>query len=112
MSQFKKPTSVEQCRSVPKFSMDESELGELGFQKKEEFPRPEGRPDPHASHAADAQGTALSVIMEATREYNRYGRFRSRILFNALQEHLNTVFIQNWTGDCILDSSKQDVIYD
>lgn len=78
MSQFKKPSSIDQSSKmsmVPKFNMDESAVdhGELGFQKKDEFSRPEVKTDTHASHATvDNQGTGLSVIMEATREYNRY----------------------------------------
>ncbi|XP_045766135.1 uncharacterized protein LOC123867869 isoform X3 [Maniola jurtina] len=65
MSQFKKPTSIDQSSkyaSVPKFVLDESvaDAAELGGRDAR----------PLEPLAADAQGAGLSVIMEATREYN------------------------------------------
>jgi hypothetical protein len=74
MSQFKKPSSsVDQSSKyphVPKFCMDESVIDniEIGSVKKEEHSR-QIAPDQHAT--VDNQGGGLSVIMEATREYNR-----------------------------------------
>ncbi|CAH2071152.1 unnamed protein product, partial [Iphiclides podalirius] len=73
MSQFKKPTScIDQSSkypSVPKFSMDESvvEQSDLAIGKRDEFSR-HNAVDHHAT--AENQGGGLSVIMEATREYN------------------------------------------
>lgn len=69
MSQFKKPTScIDQSSkfpSVPKFSIDESVIEHVDASAiKKEL-----GPDQHAT--ADNQGGGLSVIMEATREYNR-----------------------------------------
>lgn len=51
--------------------MDESgmEHHDTGLTKREENSRQHAT-DQHAT--VDNQGTALSVIMEATREYNRY----------------------------------------
>lgn len=76
MSQFKKPTaaSIDQIKypTVPKFSIDESvmmEQGDPNGGKREDSSRQQ-LPDQHAT--ADNQGAGLSVIMEATREYNRY----------------------------------------
>lgn len=75
MSQFKKPTScIDQSGkypSVPKFSLDESviEQSDQAIGKREDFPRRVAM-DQHAT--VDNQGAGLSVIMEATREYNRY----------------------------------------
>lgn len=75
MSQFKKPSScIDQSGkfpSVPKFSMDESviEHHDPGLTKREEVSRQHAT-DQHAT--VDNQGAGLSVIMEATREYNRY----------------------------------------
>lgn len=74
MSQFKKPSScIDQSKfpSVPKFSMDESGIEHLdaGLTKREESCR-QHVTDQHAT--VDNQGAGLSVIMEATREYNRY----------------------------------------
>lgn len=78
MSQFKKPTSnIDQSKypSVPKFSIDESVIEHVdpSLVKREETRQ--HMPDQHATdqHATvDNQGGGLSVIMEATREYNRY----------------------------------------
>lgn len=76
MSQFKRPTSyIDQSNkisSVPKFNIDDSmiEGAEVPSTKKEDASRSEVRLDQQPT--GDAQGTALSVIMEATREYNRY----------------------------------------
>ncbi|CAG9795081.1 unnamed protein product [Diatraea saccharalis] len=71
MSQFKKPNSIDQSKfpNVPKFSMDESviENVENGMTKKEDSIR-QITTDQHAT--VDNQGGGLSVIMEATREYN------------------------------------------
>ncbi|XP_013138966.1 PREDICTED: uncharacterized protein LOC106103686 [Papilio polytes] len=73
MSQFKKPTScIDQSGkypSVPKFSLDESviEQSDQAIGKREDFPRRVAM-DQHAT--VDNQGAGLSVIMEATREYN------------------------------------------
>lgn len=73
MSQFKKPTSnIDQSSkypNVPKFIIDESvvEQVETVAVKREET-RQQGT-DQHAT--VDNQGAGLSVIMEATREYNR-----------------------------------------
>lgn len=75
MSQFKKPTScIDQSSkfpSVPKFSIDESVIEHVDASaiKKEENSRQLGS-DQHAT--VDNQGGGLSVIMEATREYNRF----------------------------------------
>lgn len=73
MSQFKKPTNyIDQSRypSVPKFSIDESILEQVdpNVAKREEASR-QHVTDQHAT--VDNQGGGLSVIMEATREYNR-----------------------------------------
>lgn len=72
MSQFKKP-SVDQSKypSVPKFSIDESAIEHVdpSLVKREENSR-QMPPDQHAT--VDNQGAGLSVIMEATREFNRY----------------------------------------
>lgn len=72
MSQFKKPSSCidqSQFQSVPKFNIDESIIdhNDPGLVKREESSRQHGT-DQHAT--VDNQGTGLSVIMEATREYN------------------------------------------
>lgn len=77
MSQFKKPCSnIDPSKypaypSVPKFSIDESVIEHVdpSLGKREESSRQHG-PDQHAT--VDNQGGGLSVIMEATREYNRY----------------------------------------
>lgn len=75
MSQFKKPISgidhSNKFSGVPKFSIDESviEHGEQGLHKREDNSR-QLLTDQHAT--VDHQGIGLSVIMEATREYNRY----------------------------------------
>lgn len=77
MSQFKKPTScIDQSNkiypSVPKFSMEDSivEHVDPNHAKREEVSRQHGV-DPHTSHATvENQGGGLSVIMEATREFN------------------------------------------
>lgn len=74
MSQFKKPTSIEQSNkypSVPKFSIDESVVEQVDpcAVKREDTSRQHGT-DQHVT--GDNQGGGLSVIMEATREYNRY----------------------------------------
>lgn len=75
MSQFKKPTSCvdpsSKYPSVPKFSMDESiiEQSDQALGKRDEFSR-NNAIDQHAT--VENQGAGLSVIMEATREYNRY----------------------------------------
>lgn len=76
MSQFKKPTSnIDQSKypSVPKFSIDESVIEHVdpSLVKREEVRQ--HAPDQHAT--VDNQGGGLSVIMEATREYNRYVLF-------------------------------------
>lgn len=74
MSQFKKPAScIDQSSkfaSVPKFSIDESviEHVDASTMKKEDNSRQLGA-DQHAT--VDNHGAGLSVIMEATREYNR-----------------------------------------
>lgn len=74
MSQFKKPSvSIDHSAkypSVPKFTIDESviEHGDQGVSKRGES-SPQHTTD---QHATDNQGGGLSVIMEATREYNRY----------------------------------------
>lgn len=78
MSQFKKPTTyIDQSakiQSVPKFNIDESEIeshGDTHNVKKDDMSRSEVRLDQHPT--TEPQSTAgLSVIMEATREYNRY----------------------------------------
>ncbi|KAM3967265.1 bub1 kinase [Aphomia sociella] len=73
MSQFKKPTScIDQSSkfpSVPKFSIDESVIEHVdpSVGKREESSR-QHVTDQHAT--VDHQGAGLSVIMEATREYN------------------------------------------
>lgn len=73
MSQFKKPISgidhSNKFSGVPKFSIDESviEHGEQGLHKREDNSR-QLLTDQHAT--VDHQGIGLSVIMEATREYN------------------------------------------
>lgn len=71
MSQFKKPNSIDQSSkySVPKFVIDESvmEQPEHASIKREECVRQ--ATEQHAT--VDNQGAGLSVIMEATREYNR-----------------------------------------
>ncbi|XP_028175432.1 uncharacterized protein LOC114363807 [Ostrinia furnacalis] len=72
MSQFKKPAShIDQSKypSVPKFSIDESviEHVDASAMKKDDNSRQLG-PDQHAT--VDNQGGGLSVIMEATREFN------------------------------------------
>ncbi|XP_068631003.1 uncharacterized protein BubR1 isoform X2 [Battus philenor] len=75
MSQFKKPiSSIDQSTkypSVPKFSMDESviEQSDQGMGKREDFTR-HLPVDPHATVDNQGTTTGLSVIMEATREYN------------------------------------------
>lgn len=58
---------------MPKFSINESviEQHEAGLEKREEISRQHAT-DQHAT--VDNQGAGLSVIMEATREYNRYER--------------------------------------
>ncbi|XP_026496814.2 mitotic checkpoint serine/threonine-protein kinase BUB1 beta-like isoform X1 [Vanessa tameamea] len=72
MSQFKKPSSsIDQSSkfaSVPKFAIDESviEQPDQGNSKRDECSRQ--TTDHHAT--VDNQGGGLSVIMEATREYN------------------------------------------
>lgn len=67
MSQFKKP-SIDQSNkfTVPKFAMDESviESDQVNV-KRDECSRQTDQ------HTVDNQGGGLSVIMEATREYNR-----------------------------------------
>lgn len=73
MSQFKKPTSyIDQSKypSVPKFCIDESIIEQVdpSVAKREESSR-QHVTDQHAT--VDNQGGGLSVIMEATREYNR-----------------------------------------
>lgn len=70
MSQFKKPTNIDQSKypSVPKFSIDESVMEHVDQTPKREELRQHG--DQHGT--VDNQGAGLSVIMEATREYNRY----------------------------------------
>lgn len=75
MSQFKKPTSyIDQSKypSVPKFCIDESIIEQVdpgvGVVRREESSR-QHVTDQHAT--VDNQGGGLSVIMEATREYNR-----------------------------------------
>lgn len=85
MSQFKKPTSsVDQSKfpSVPKFSIDESVIEHVdpSCVKREETRQHAA--DQHAT--VDNQGAGLSVIMEATREYNRYANV----------SYFNTVFIK------------------
>ncbi|CAK1598916.1 unnamed protein product [Parnassius mnemosyne] len=73
MLQFKKPSScIDQSNkypSVPKFSMDESvvEHSDHATGKRDEFSRQHAT-DQHAT--VENQGAGLSVIMEATREYN------------------------------------------
>ncbi|KOB71209.1 Bub1, partial [Operophtera brumata] len=71
MSQFKKPSSnIDQSKysSVPKFSIDESGIEHVdpALGKREENSRQQGADQ----HATDNQGGGLSVIMEATREFN------------------------------------------
>lgn len=84
MSQFKKPSScIDQSSkfpSVPKFSMDESviEHHNTGLAKREESSR-QHAPDQHGT--VGIQGTELSAIMEATREYNRYETFQCQVMF-------------------------------
>lgn len=70
MSQFKKPSIDQSCKfaSVPKFVIDESviEQPDTLSSKRDECSRQ--TTDQHAT--VDTQGGGLSVIMEATREYN------------------------------------------
>ncbi|XP_053603398.1 uncharacterized protein LOC128671163 isoform X2 [Plodia interpunctella] len=72
MSQFKKPTScVDQSGkfpSVPKFSIDESVIEPVDPGLKREEMSRQHAADQHVT--VDNQGAGLSVIMEATREYN------------------------------------------
>lgn len=69
MSQFKKPNSIDQSNkfSVPKFAIDESviEQSDQVSNKRDECSRQTDQ------HTVNNQGDGLSVIMEATREYNR-----------------------------------------
>lgn len=71
MSQFKKPSIDQSCKfaSVPKFAIDESvtEQPDTLSSKRDECSRQ--TTDQHGT--VDTQGGGLSVIMEATREYNR-----------------------------------------
>lgn len=73
MSHFKKPTScIEQSGkfpSVPKFSIDESVIEQSDQVVKREEVSRQHATDQHVT--VDNQGGGLSVIMEATREYNR-----------------------------------------
>ncbi|CAH0725175.1 unnamed protein product, partial [Brenthis ino] len=68
MSQFKKPNSIDQSNkfSVPKFAIDESviEQSDQVSNKRDECSRQTDQ------HTVNNQGDGLSVIMEATREYN------------------------------------------
>ncbi|XP_032512468.2 mitotic checkpoint serine/threonine-protein kinase BUB1 beta-like [Danaus plexippus] len=70
MSQFKKPSNIDQSSkfAVPKFSIDESviEQPDQISTKRDDCSRQTN--DQHATN--DNQGGGLSVIMEATREYN------------------------------------------
>lgn len=73
MSQFKKPIGyIDQSKypSVPKFCIDESIIDQVdpSVVKREDSSR-QHMTDQHAT--VDNQGGGLSVIMEATREYNR-----------------------------------------
>ncbi|XP_041970931.1 mitotic checkpoint serine/threonine-protein kinase BUB1-like [Aricia agestis] len=63
MAQFKKPNNVDQSKlSVPKFSVDESMIDQTYQPTREES---------RQTHATvDHHGAGLSMIMEATREYN------------------------------------------